>query len=169
VTAGAEPEKWRGAEPKSVRLVGYPVQLGLELASHVEDWMREFQLMGLAQREGTARHDVPDQLQEMVRYLTTQYDGELSGPDRERAEAARRGEETVDLVYPVLPATGRTVLAWQQMTSAVDEFCRFEALLTLQRTREQVAFSDWVCGEFLRQLAGEPPVPWAEYARIDSR
>jgi hypothetical protein len=95
-----------------VRLIGYPVQLGLELASHVEDWMCD---------------------------------------------------------YPVLPATGRTVLAWQQTTSAVDEFCRFEALLTLQRTREQVAFSDWVCGEFLRQLAGEPPVPWAECARIDSR
>lgn len=152
------------SDPGVVRLIGYPVQLGLELAEHVEDWMREFQLMGLAKREGTARYDVPHQLQEMVQFLAAQYAEELSGPDRERAAAASRGDATVDLTYRVLPVTERTVIAWQHMTIAVDQYCRSEALLTLQRTPEQVLFSDWMCGEFLRQMAGEAPMPWSEYA-----
>ena len=46
------------------------------------------------------------------------------------------------------------------MLAEVDEYCRAEDLLTLQRTPEQVRFQDWVCEEFVRQLRGEPPRPW---------
>jgi hypothetical protein len=42
----------------------------------------------------------------------------------------------------------------------VDEYCRAEDLLTLQRTPEQVRLQDWIGGQFLRQLRGEPPQPW---------
>ena len=146
---------------RTVRLLRYPVELGMSTVEHVEDWMREFRLMALGRDGGTATHDVPVRLQAMVDALTRRYAAELSEPDRVRAAAAARGQATVDLVYPVTDDDGEQVVrGWQAMLAEVDEWCRTEDLLTLQRTPEQVAFQDWVCQEFVRQLRGEPPRPW---------
>ena len=145
----------------TVWLLRYPVELGMSTVEHVEDWMREFRLMALGRDGGTARHDVPVRLQAMVDALTRRYGAELSEPDRVRAAAAARGQATVDLAYPVRDDDGEAVVrGWQVMLAEVDEWCRTEDLLTLQRTPEQVAFQDWVCEEFVRQLRGEPPRPW---------
>lgn len=143
---------------QTVWLLDYPVQLGISVAEHVDAWMREFQLMGLS---GESIDSVPTRLQQMVKDLTHRYATELSEPDRLRAEAAARGEPTVDLHYPVLPETEQTVLGWRQMLTEVDAYCRAQNLLTLERTPEQVALSDWVVEEFLRQLRGEAPRAWA--------
>lgn len=145
----------------TIWLRGYPVEIGLSVAEHVDDWMREFALMGLA--AGTL-HDVPTRLREMVQLLSRRYAAELSEPDRVRAAAAARGQATVDLAYPVRPETEQVVRAWQQMLVEVDEFCRGQALLTLERTPVQVALSDWIFQEFLRQLQDEEPRAWSEVA-----
>lgn len=145
----------------TVWLRGYPVELGLSVAEHVDDWMREFALMGLA---AGVLADVPARLREMVQLLTHRYATELSEPDRLRAAAAARGQATVDLAYPVRPETDQLVRAWQQMLAEVDSFCRDQDLLTLARTPAQVALSDWIFGEFLAQIRGEPPRAWAPLA-----
>jgi hypothetical protein len=146
----------------TVWLLRYPVELGMSTVEHVEDWVREFKLMALGRDGGTATHDVPQRLQAMVDTLTRRYGAELSEPDRVRAAAAARGDATVDLAYPAHHgAEGeQAVRAWQAMLAEVDEYCRTEDLLTLQRTPEQVRLQDWVCEQFLRQLRGEPPQPW---------
>jgi hypothetical protein len=146
----------------TVWLLRYPVELGMSTVEHVEDWVREFKLMALGRESGAGQHDVPTRLQEMVEALTRRYGQELSEPDRVRAAAAARGDATVDLAYPARPgAEGEAaVRGWQAMLAEVDEFCRAEDLLTLQRTPEQVRLQDWICDQFLRQLRGEPPQPW---------
>ena len=146
----------------TVWLLGYPVELGMSTVEHVEDWLREFKLMALGREGGTGTHDVPRRLQAMVDTLTRRYGAELSEPGRVRAAAAARGDATVDLAYSALDgAEGEAVVrAWQAMLAEVDEYCRAEDLLTLQRTPEQVRLQDWVCEQFLRQLRGEPPQPW---------
>lgn len=146
----------------TVVLRGYPVRLGNQVVEHIDEWMREFRLIALSRQSGTARHDVPDRLLQMVDQLTRSYASELDEPTRRREEAMSRGEATVDLEYPVRPETGQVVVGWQQMLREVDEYCRREDLLTLQRTPEQVALQDWVTEEFLRQLDGRPPRPWSE-------
>jgi hypothetical protein len=148
--------------PEQVWLLGYPVQLGLAVAEHVEDWIREFKLIALGRESGTSGHDVPDRLMQMVTQLTQHYAAELSEPDRLRAAAAARGEATVDLPYPVRPESEMVVRGWQRMLTEVDDYCRAQELLTLQRTPEQVALLDWVTGEFLRQLDGQAPTTWAD-------
>ena len=147
----------------TVRLLGYPVELGMSTVEHIEEWVREFKLMALGRDGGGSAHDVPRRLQTMVETLTRRYGAELSEPDRARAAAAARGQATVDLTYTTRDgAEGEAaVRGWQAMLAEVDEFCRAEDLLTLQRTPEQVRLQDWVCEEFLRQLRGEPPRPWA--------
>ena len=146
--------------PSRVHLLGYPVELGMSVVEHVEDWMREFKLMALSRAEGTATHDVPERLQAMVDALSRRYDSDLSEADRLRAAAAARGDETVDLSYPVRPETEDAVLAWRTMLDQVDAYCRAEDLLTLQRNAEQVRLQDWITGQFLSQLRGRPPLPW---------
>jgi hypothetical protein len=148
--------------PDTIELRGYPVQLGNEVAEHIEEWMREFRLIALSREAGTARLDVPDRLLEMVDALTRQYAAELDEPEQRRLAAAARGDRTVDLVYPVRPETEQVVTAWQTMLGEVDEYCRKEDLLTLQRPPEQVALQDWILDEFLRQIAGESPRPWQD-------
>ena len=151
-----------GAE--RVLLLDYPVVLGASVSEHVNDWMREFRLMALGQQTGVVAQDVPDRLAEMVQHLSRHYATELSEPDRLRSAALARGDATVDLPYPVRPETEATVVGWKAVLADVDHYCAAEDLLTLQRTPEQVALSDWVCEEFVRQLAGQPPRPWSEVA-----
>jgi hypothetical protein len=149
--------------PERVVLRGYPVALGISVTEQVEEWMREFKLIALGGGRGEVGHEVPDRLLQTVQLLSHRYASELSEPDRLRSAAAARGQATVDLTYPVRPESEVTVLGWQQLVHEVDEYCRAEELLTLQRTPEQVALQDWVCEEFLRQIQGEPPRPWSEY------
>jgi hypothetical protein len=155
-------------EVATIWLLGYPVELGMSTVEHVEDWMREFKLMALSDAEGTSTHEVPARLRAMVEVLTSRYAAELSVADRLRARAAARGEATVDLPYPVRPETEATVLGWQSMLRAVDDYCRAEDLLTLQRSPHQVQLQDWICEEFLRQLRGEPPRPWSSLRLADA-
>ena len=147
----------------TVWLLRYPVELGMSTVEHVEDWVREFKLMALGNAERTGTHDVPLRLQAMVDMLTRRYAADLSEPDRVRAAAAAQGLETVDLAYPAHdgPEGEAAVRGWQAMLAEVDEYCRAEDLLTLQRTPEQVRLQDWICEQFLRQLHGEPPEPWS--------
>jgi hypothetical protein len=148
-------------EPSEIRLLRYPVALGMSTVEHLEDWMREFKLMALSRGEGMSPHEVPARLQAMLDGLHRRYAAELSEPDRLRAAAAARGDATVDLSYPVRPGAEEVVSGWRAMLVEVDEYCRAEDLLTLQRSPEQVRLQDWVCEEFLRQLRGEPPRPWS--------
>lgn len=146
----------------TVWLLGYPVALGMSLVEHVEDWAREFRLVGLGRESGAAQadQDVPERLQAMVAHLTASYRGELSRPDRLRARAAALGQERVDLPYPARPETPDVVRGWHQMLLEVDAYCAAEGLLTLQRSPAQVALQEWVTEEFLRQVEGLPPRPW---------
>lgn len=146
---------------RTVVLLSYPVTLGMSAVEHVQDWMREFQLMALSDDTGRV-HDVPERLRTMARQLSQQHAADLFEPDRARSAAAARGEQSVDLTY-VVPAEADAeplVRRWQQILEDVDDYCRAQDLLTLQRSPAQVALNDWVLREFLAQLNGEPPRPW---------
>ena len=44
-----------------------------------------------------------------------------------------------------------------------DRFCRAsEHLLTLASPPDVRAYQDWILGEFVRQTAGLPPIPWPD-------
>lgn len=145
--------------PDHVLLRDYPVALGTANAEHIAEWVREFRLMAFA-ADHACDLDVPERLSAMVAHLTSAYGTELSEPERVRDAAAARGQATVDLRYRVRPETEQTVLAWQAMLQEVDAYCRSQGLLTLARSADLVALSDWVLDEFLGQLQGRAPRPW---------
>ena len=149
-----------------VRLIGYPPRLGLRADEHVADWLREFKLIAFASEgesepaAARATHRAPERLLQLAEQLSTVFATEVSEPDRERRRALALGQATVDIEFRTIPETEPVVRAWQDVIEQVDEFCQADELLTLARPAELVQFSDWVTGEFLRQLSGAEPKRW---------
>ncbi len=140
-----------------VRLLHYPVRLGMCHQEHVDELTREFQLMAAGGLDDT---DVPARLVSMVRMLTGRFARELEEPARRRQDAADRGDPVVDLSYPAVPGAEEIVEGWARMMDEVDAYCRSGHLLALAAPDDLVVLRHWVTEEFRRQLRGERPRPW---------
>ena len=141
-----------------VVLLDYPVQLGAAQQEHFDGVVRELQLIALSSRE-TSRH-LAGRLLELVSTLTRDHAVGLAEPERQREQALIEGRATVDLHYPVTPDAAAIVQAWARMLRDIDELCRTDDLLVLERPSDIVLMQDWVLGQFLAQLAGQPPTGW---------
>jgi glycine/D-amino acid oxidase-like deaminating enzyme len=94
-------------------------------------------------------------------WLRSRYSTALDEPERRKLEAFNRGEERVDLEYAVMPGAVEHVQQWQAVLAEMDAYCRDEQLLTLATPREIAELQAWVLQEFVRQLDGGDPTPWA--------
>ncbi|MEO6712854.1 MAG: GAF domain-containing SpoIIE family protein phosphatase, partial [Mycobacteriales bacterium] len=80
--------------------------------------------------------------------------------------ALERGEAELDLLYQVPASAADAVRGLAQVLDDADEYCRAgQELLTLAAPADVVAFRHWFLGEFMRQIRGEGPTPWPDYAR----
>lgn len=150
----------QSGRPETVRLLNYPVALGVVNRQHVDDWLREFQLMKVRYDAAQVEVDPRDRLRALVQDVTAKYEVETGEPRRRREEAAVRGIEAFDQEYPLRPDSESIVLALQEAAAAVDELCARAVLLTLPRPPIVVEFANWVVSEFVRQGRGEEPSPW---------
>ena len=141
-----------------VVLLDYPVVLGTVQQEHFDAVVREFQLIALSSPQ--AQGHVPGRLLELVATLTREHAPQRAEPERVREQALVEGRATVDLHYAVTADVLLVVQTWARMLRDVDEFCLSDELLVLARPPAVVAMQDWVLGQFLDQLAGEPPTPW---------
>jgi hypothetical protein len=77
-------------------------------------------------------------------------------------QAITRGEEHVDLVYDVPLGAPERMAQLHALIREIYEIFGSEQLLTLVPPPELLALQDWYFGQFARQAAGEPPVPWSD-------
>lgn len=146
-------------ERRTVQLLGLPIGLFLRAREHHDDLMREFALLAIQENE-QGREPLPPRLHELVDVLGRRFGASASRRDAVRDAAIERHEPTVDLAYQVPPSAAADIALLDELMDSADEFCRNEQLLTLPRDSSMVAFARWYNGEFLRQLAGEPPRRW---------
>lgn len=141
-----------------VRLIGVPVPLMARSRERHDELMREFSLLALS--DPSHRADLPRRLVELIETLGVRYGAASARPDEviEAAIAARR--ETVDLTYQVPASVVDAADRLEQLLAEADEYCRSEQLLTLPRDEAVRRLGAWYLGEFRRQVAGEPPLPW---------
>ncbi len=142
-----------------VQLLGYPVRRGMRLREHREAVRRECQLLLLAREHD--RRALPERLVQLSDHLATQYGSQLSYPEQRKIEAHLRGEDVVDLAYPVVPETLAVTATWRQLLAEIDRYCAEEGLLTLATPPDLVELTDWLLDEFTRQVQGNPPRPWS--------
>jgi hypothetical protein len=86
-------------------------------------------------------------------------------PDAELDEATARGDLTARVVYRVPVTVGPFARHLIDVLEETDEFCRQGTyLLALASPPDIHAYRIWALREFDRQLAGEAPTPWPQYA-----
>lgn len=139
----------------AVQINGVPVRAFGHFQRHYRDLRREIRLLALAHED-----DYP-----LAKVLSEHFDA-LERPLRSNMgreqvdEAHAEGRTSVDLRLRMPRESARHIGGLIDLLDAADEFSRAQRLLTAPRTADQRAFQIWFLGEFRRQSAGAPPVPW---------
>jgi hypothetical protein len=146
-----------------VRLIGLPLEVWQRTQEHVDGLLREFALIV---QDAEARAAAPGRLLSLVEELSAGY-GSFSEEQRREMEAAlERAERSIDLTYEVPPAAAGAARQLGDMLDEADDYCRRgDHLLTLATPPDELRFRHWFISEFVDQLGGAPPTPWADYAR----
>ena len=142
-------------------MLALPLTLFLRTRQHHDELLRELTLLALARDDRTAHHPPSGRLAALVEALGHRYGPTASRADAVRDAAIERGDATIDLSYRVPRSIAADLTMLREMLDAADESCRSGELLTLPRDDVMVSFSHWYSDEFVRQLDGLPPTPWA--------
>jgi hypothetical protein len=148
-----------------VVLVGIPVDLRARAQQHSDELVREMTLIALQIREGDG-NALPVRLTELVTEVQQTYGAFSAQPDAQIDDAAARGDEVVSkVVYTVPRHVGPFARHLIEILEETDEFCREGSyLLALASPPDIHAYRIWALREFERQIAGEQPISWPDYA-----
>lgn len=142
-----------------VRLAGCPVRLSLRQDEHLDELIRELQLVG-ADRANSTLQALALELQEL-----------LSGPAHARhmgrriaQRAAVEGREFIDVDMAMPREFGAEVQKLDMAVKAADVLCEEMRLLTVASSDEVRALRAWMTEEVVRQAQhGGDPVAWEHW------
>jgi len=140
-----------------VRLLGYPIVVGVRASQHYEEVFREFALLAASAR--AEPDSVPVRLLALVDALGRRY-ARQERHEVERDEAFLRGEKQRDFTISVPVSAGAASETLDAMLDETDNYCRAGMLLTLAAPDDVVAFRRWYLHEVTRQIHGAEPTPW---------
>ena len=151
---GALPPGW-----SLVRLVGCPVRLSLRQDEHLDELVRELQLIAADQDDPRSRA------------LATELEGLLSGPAHARHTGRRvaqqawaAGAEHIDVEMAMPRELGAQVQKLQAAVRAADVLCDDMRLLTLASSDDLRALRAWMTEQLVGQLEeGADPVSWTDW------
>jgi len=154
--AGALPDGWT-----VVRLAGCPVRLSLRQDEHLDELVRELQLLNA--------HDAPRSQE-----IAGEIQGLLAAPAHARHTgrriarlAERAGRKHVDIDMALPAEASHMVRGLQAAVAAADQLCLERRLLTLASSEELTALRRWMTEEIVAQVEeGREPVPWREWRSI---
>jgi anti-sigma regulatory factor (Ser/Thr protein kinase) len=144
-----------------VRLAGCPVELSLQQDRHLDELVRELQLLGAdeGRAESTAlAHEIRD-------LLVSPAHARVVG--RRTAERARdEGKDVVDVEMAMPSELSALIVRLQGAVVRADELCEDGRLLTLASPPELRELRAWMTHEIVAQAdRGAAPIPWAEWRR----
>ena len=144
----------------SAVLRDYPLRLWARQQEHMENLLREFQLILGGEESGTTSGSVPAQLVNLATMFTTRFGALINSLNDEREAALAAGRDRMDSVVPLVEGLDELLAQVRQVLTAVDDYCRNGDLLTLARPPELVAMSEWSLSELTTQFHGGEPTPW---------
>ena len=147
-----------------VRLTGCPVRLSLRQDEHLDELIRELQLVG-ADRANATSHVLALELQDL-----------LSGPAHARhlgrrlaQAAAVEGKEHTDIELAMPREFGLEVEKLDRAVKAADVLCAEMRLLTLTSSADLRALRAWMTHEVVQQTRyGAEPVAWQHWSRASA-
>lgn len=147
-----------------VRLIDYPVELGIRQHQRTAELMRECQIIELdGQVVGhQAGSTTPDLLLTFATAMYEQFGADLEQPRAELEAAFDEGRASIEQRYPLNPESPVAVLHYARLMEDADAFCRAGLFISLQPDPEIYALRRWTVEEFVRQFHGAEPRPWSE-------
>ncbi len=146
----------------TVQLQRLPVDLQVRASEHMQDLQREFVLIADGLQHGHEGAALPRRLLDLVDALQKRYGGFTEAQEDQLDEAHRAGVGTIDLTFRVPADAAEAAVALGVLLDDADAFCREgRHLLTLATPPELVAYRRWYLQQFVDQIAGHRPVPWA--------
>ena len=142
-----------------VRLADCPVELSLRQDRHLDELIRELQLMA-ADHGNPQSQEVADELRDL---LATPAPARVTG--RRAAERARaEGRENVDVEMAMPRAFSALIPQLRDAVRRADELCEEGHLLALASPPEIRTLRSWMAHEIIAQAArGRDPIPWPEW------
>lgn len=157
VQEAGEPE-----ELMTIRLLRMPVRVFAHFRTRYNELRRELRLLSLAHG---ADYPVARELSDL--FLQVEQERRQAKGVSALDEAIEAGLDQVNLEYAV-PATAPASMGRMlEMLEKADRFCREQRLLALAASPQQLDLQRWYLGEFVRQAAGESPVPWPGSLTVD--
>jgi hypothetical protein len=155
--APAVPEGWA-----LVRLAGCPVRLSLRQDDHLDELVRELQLLRIENGDNSRSHALARQIQGL---LVAPAHARLTG--RRIAQLAdQSGLEHVDIDMALPAEASLMIRELQQAVTAADQLCEDLELLTLASTPEIRALRRWMTNEIVAQIEeGRRPLTWQAWQR----
>ncbi len=156
--AGGVPDGWH-----VVRLLGCPVEGGLRQDQHLDDLVRELQLIQAdnGPPEGEPRSS------ELARVMVTMLDRGAHARHAARLtaqDALAAGLSHVDIDMPVPADAARDVTVLHEAVTAADALCTSAELMTLASTPETRALREWMVEQFVAQIdGGQEPKTFADW------
>ena len=141
-------------------LLDYPVRLGTEQSDRFADLVRELELIVLAAEEGIGGGRTPPRLLELSELVISHFHGLFHVVWQQRVAALSEGLDRIDVRFPLTPETHDLVVEWATVLEEIDQFCGSGELLMLVTPPPLRRLRQWEASEMLRQLQGEPPIPW---------
>lgn len=155
-SSGALPPGWT-----LVRLAGCPVQLSIRQDAHLDELVRELQLIA-ADRDNSRSQALAAQIRDLL--ISPAHARFTARRIAEQAAAA--GERTVDIDMAMPHEFGSMVRRLHDAVRAADELCGQMELLTLASPPEIRALRAWMSDELEGQIEhGRPPVTWEDWLR----
>jgi len=140
----------------SVQLLNLPVGAFAELRTRYAELRRELRLLSISHG---SEYPLAVEFSELFPHVELE---RRQSRGVEQVDAAiANGAESVDVAYQVPTSAATTMSRLLDLSEAVDRFCIEEKLLMLAASPAQRALQRWYLGEFVRQAAGEDPVPWS--------
>lgn len=142
-----------------IHLVGLPLRDQQLAAQHFDELLREFTMLELADGSGQG---VPARLIRLREQLNSRFERFTAGVAAVIQAAHDRGDNTVDVTYQVPPDVAEAAIELGALLDEADGFCRQgDHLLTLATPEPALRYRRWFLGEFARQAAGDPPLPFS--------
>ena len=144
---------------RAVRLLNVPAVAFVRLHLHVNDLMRELEIIDVGYRAGVSA--APDELRDLMRRLLLHYAEAREAAWTQAEAAAADGRDALDmeLTLPVAAADAAAELA--ELFDRADELSQAGALLTMPTPPELLRLRRWTVDELCRQLQqGAAPCPY---------
>lgn len=144
---------------RSIRLLGFPVQLYARAAEHHAALQRELDVVRMSER-GDAT--VPPPAAALLEEFDTRFRG-YAATMAVIGDLVVGGADDAEVVIPIVSDPGQIapeIGHLAELLDAADEYCRTAALLTVATPSELVALRRWVFREVVDQLEGAAPTPW---------